>query len=136
MPNQGHSPSLAAGQTSNGGCRIYAAYVLTLVLGLRKDEIVGLPWVAVDSATNEIDVSWQLQRIRGRLIHKKHTKADDDQSGDMLPLPDICLAALELSRAWQDEAKEAAGERWKPIRLSPSGISSDDLVFTTALGTN
>ena len=54
----------------------------------------------------------------------------------MLPLPDICLAALELTRTWQQKAKEAAGERWKPVRLSPSGISSDALVFTTALGTN
>jgi hypothetical protein len=66
---------------------------------------------------SEIDVSWQLQRIRGQLIHKKRTKADDDQSGDVLPLPDICLAALELSRAWQDAAKEMAGERWKAVRL-------------------
>ena len=115
---------------------LYAAYVLTLVLGLRKGEIIGLPWVAVDSAANEIDVSWQLQRIRGRLIHKKRTKADDDQSGDVLPLPDICLAALELTRSWQHTMKETAGERWKPVRLSPSGISSEGLVFTTAAGTN
>ena len=115
---------------------LYAAYVLTLVLGLRKGEILGLPWMAVDSSANEIDVSWQLQRIRKQLIHKKRTKADDDQSGDVLPLPDICLAALELSRTWQGEAKEAAGERWKPVRLSPSGISSEGLVFTTAAGMN
>jgi integrase len=31
---------------------------------------------------------------------------------------------------------KAAGERWKPTRLSPSGISSGDLVFTTRTGTN
>ena len=94
------------------------------------------PWAAIDPAANEVDVSWQLQRIRQQLIHKKRTKADDDQSGAVLPLPDICLAALELTRTWQQEAKEAAGEGWKPVRLSPSGILSDELVFTTALGTN
>jgi integrase len=58
------------------------------------------------------------------------------QSGDVLPLPDICLTALELTRSWQQAAKEAVGERWKPVRVSPSGISSDGLVFTTASGTN
>lgn len=115
---------------------LYAAYVLTLVLGLRKGEILGLPWMAVDSSANEIDVSWQLQRIRKNLIHKKRTKADDDQSGDVLPLPEICLAALQLTRTWQKEANETAGERWQPVRLSPSGLSSGELVFTTALGTN
>jgi len=115
---------------------LYAAYVLTLVLGLRKGEVLGLPWAGVDSDASEIDVSWQLQRIRGQLIHKKRTKADHDQSGDVLPLPDICLAALEFSRAWQDKAKETAGERWKTVRLSPSNISSGDLVFTTPFGTS
>ncbi len=46
------------------------------------------------------------------------------------------MAALELTRTWQTAAREAAGPRWKPVRLSPSGIQSDDLVFTTATGTN
>jgi hypothetical protein len=115
---------------------LYAGYVLTLVLALRKGEVLGLPWETVDSSATEIDVSWQLQRIRGQLIHKKRTKANDDQSGDVLPLPDICLVALVLSRAWQDADKKAAGERWKPAQLSPSGVSSGDLVFTTRTGTN
>jgi hypothetical protein len=94
------------------------------------------PGSPAEPAASEIDVSWQLQRIRGQLIHKKRTKADDDQSGDILPLPDICLAALELRAAQQDAEKEAAGDRWTPVRLSPSGLSSDDLVFTTPAGTN
>jgi len=120
----------------NDGDPLYAAYVLTLVLGLRKGEVLGLPRAGVDSGASEIDVSWQLQRIRGQLIHKKRTKADDNQSGGILPLPDICLAALKLRRVQQGAEEEAAGERWKPVRLSPSGIRSDDLVFTTAVGTN
>lgn len=118
------------------GDPLYAAYVLTLVLGLRKGEVLGLPIAAVDSRAGEIDVSGQLQRIRGQLIHKMHTKADDDQSGDVLPLPDICMTALELRHAQHEAEKQRAGESWKPVRLSPSGIMSDDLVFTTATGTN
>ncbi len=113
----------------------YAAYVLILILGLRKGEVLGLPWRAVDSTAGEIGVSWQLQRIRRMLIHKKRTKTDDDQSGDTLPLPDICTAALELRRAQQTADRQAAGDRWAPVRLSPSGVMSDQLVFTTTHGT-
>jgi integrase len=110
--------------------------VLTLVLGLRKGEVLGLPRAAVDPGVGEIDVSGQLQRIRGQLIHKMRTKADDDQSGDVLPLPEICMTALELRHVQQEAERELAGESWKPVRLSPSGIMSDDLVFTTSTGTN
>lgn len=112
---------------------LYAAYVLILVLGLRKGEILGLPWLGIDFSVSELDVSWQLQRIRGNLIHKKRTKTDHDESGDVLPLPDICTAALE-SRQVQQAADKACG-RWAPIRLSPSGVISADLVFTTQRGT-
>jgi len=112
---------------------LYAAYVLILVLGLRKGEMLGLPWPAVNFGTSELDVSWQLQRIRGNLIHKKRTKADSDQSGDVLPLPDVCTAALELRQAQQ--AADATGTRWLPVQLAPSGLTSGDLVFTTTRGT-
>jgi integrase len=46
---------------------LYAAYVLILVLGLRKGEIVGLPWSAVNLDGAELDVGWRLQRIRREL---------------------------------------------------------------------
>jgi integrase len=39
---------------------LYAAYVLILVLGLRKGEIVGLTWQAVDLDRSELDTTWQL----------------------------------------------------------------------------
>jgi integrase len=35
---------------------LYAAYVLILVLGLRKGEVVGLPWSAVNLDRAELDV--------------------------------------------------------------------------------
>lgn len=113
---------------------LYAAYVLVLVLGLRKGEVLGIPWRAADFTANSLDVSWQLQRVRRKLIHKKRTKSDADQSGDMLPLPDICAAALKV-RAEQQTADRESADTWRPIRLVPSGILSGDLVFTSVRGT-
>ena len=103
----------------------YAAYVLILVNGLRKGEVIGLTWSSVDEDSGELDISWQLQRVGKELIHKERVKTEDSDADDTLPLPDICLAALRLRRDEQDVAREQAGGRWQ----------DSDLVFTTRWGT-
>jgi integrase len=50
---------------------LYAAYVLILVMGLRKGEVVGLPWSAVNLDPGELDIGWQLQRVRRQLLHRE-----------------------------------------------------------------
>jgi len=64
---------------------LYAAYVLILVLGLRKGEVVGLPWAAVNLDGAELDVGWQLQRIRRELLHRETKTETSDAT---LPLSD------------------------------------------------
>jgi integrase len=103
----------------------YAAYILILVNGLRKGEVIGLTWSGVDEDKRELDISWQLQRVGKRLIHKKRVKTEDSDADDTVPLPDICLAALKLRRDEQDAARGQAGSRWQ----------DSDLVFTTRWGT-
>ena len=39
---------------------LYAAYVLILVLGLRKGEVLGLRWADVRLDAGEVHVNWQL----------------------------------------------------------------------------
>ena len=70
---------------------LYAAYVLVLVLGLRKGETLGLTWNDVDLDEGELQVRLQLQRVRGRLLHRE-TKTEESDAP--LPLPGICVAAL------------------------------------------
>jgi hypothetical protein len=41
-----------------------------LVLGLRKGEVIGIPRNAVDLDTGELDIAWQLQRVRRQLLHR------------------------------------------------------------------
>ena len=48
---------------------LYAAYVLILVLGFRRGEVLGLTWENVKLDTGEITVQMQLQRINRRLVH-------------------------------------------------------------------
>jgi integrase len=81
--------------------------VLILVLGLRKDELLGLTWDRADLDGGELDVSRQFQRVRGQLHHlETKTPASDT----VLPLPNICVAALKGRQRSQEEARKRAGD--------------------------
>jgi integrase len=100
----------------------YAAYVLVLVLGLRKGELLGLGWDSIDLDNAELTVDWQLQRLSHRLV-RRETKTETSDA--TLPLPVICLTALTQQRANRETARQAAGELWHDSAL----------VFTTRYGT-
>lgn len=101
---------------------LYAAYVLILVLGLRKGEVLGLSWDDVDLDKAELTIGWQLQRI-GKQLLRRQTKTEE--SDDTLPLPDVCITALKIVREWQEAAKAKAGSSWQ----------GSELIFTTRNGT-
>jgi hypothetical protein len=70
----------------------------------------------------ELDISWQLQRVRGQLLHRA-TKTE--ASDATLPLPGICVTALRMRQKNQDAAR-AAADQWPETGL----------VFTTLAGTS
>jgi integrase len=101
---------------------LYAAYVLVLILGLRKGELLGLTWELVDFDTGELYVGEQLQRVGHQLI-RSQTKTETSEA--RLPLPDPCVTALRLRKQRQDADHERAGRGW----------IDTGLVFTTRHGT-
>ena len=102
--------------------RVYAAYVLILVLGLRKGEVLGLTWDDVDLDAGQLTIGWQLQRVRRQLLHRETKTQASDAA---LPLPEICRTALKIRKQEQDADREVAGEVWQP----------SNLVFTSRYGT-
>jgi integrase len=100
----------------------YAAYVLVLVLGLRKGELLGLTWSRVDLDAAELTVDMQLQRVGAELLHRS-TKTETSDA--RLPLPEVCAVALGERQADQQTARDAAGQTWQ----------GGDFVFTTRYGT-
>ena len=101
---------------------LYPAYVLVLVLGLRKGELLGLTWELVDLDGAELYVGEQVQRVGGQLL-RREPKTETSEAP--LPLPDLCTAALKLRRQQQEADRDEAGEAW----------SDTGLVFTTHYGT-
>ncbi|RVX46261.1 site-specific recombinase XerD [Nonomuraea polychroma] len=102
---------------------LYGAYVLILVLGLRRGEVLGLTWDCVDLAGEQLWISRQLTRVGGRLLHRETTKTEDSTAS--LPLFGLCVSALRHRRRVQEEARKVAGDQWK----------TSDLTFTTRTGT-
>ncbi|SRR6266498_175172 len=103
---------------------LYAAYVLILVLGMRKGEVLGVPVNAIDFEVAELEISYQLQRIGRKLLHRE-TKTEASDS--TLPLPSITVTALRLRLADRARDKELVPEHraWQ----------ENGLVFTTRYGT-
>jgi integrase len=128
-PERGQRPTWTVGEASRflDSARddhdpLYATYVLVLVNALTKGETLGLTWPGIDLAAGELETGWQLQRIRGELIHGRRARAEG--SGGTLPMPEISLVALRWHRDQQDAAREHAGDQWQ----------ASDLVFTTRWG--
>jgi len=121
---------------------LYAAYVLVLVLGLRKGEVLGATWDALDWGGWDrachrhgeqfcehcrdiyevtLHVDKQLQRVHRRLLHRE-TKTEE--SAAPLPLPDICVTALRRQYLRQQANARTAGSAWH----------ATNLIFTTRYG--
>lgn len=105
----------------HAGEALYPAFVLVLVLGLRKGEVLGLAWDQIDFDAGEVYISEQIQRV-GRQLLRREVKTETSEAP--LPLPDLCAAALKIRRAQQDADRTRAGDGW----------AETGLVFTTRYG--
>lgn len=105
------------------GDNLFAAWVLVLTLGLRRGEVLGLTWDSIDFEAGELYIDHQIQRAGRQILHRE-TKTED--SDDFLPLPALCLKALQMRRAQQLGDRKSAGHLWQDVH---------GLVFTTKYGT-
>ena len=104
------------------GETLYAAFVLVLVMGLRKGEVLGLAWELIDFDAAQLYVGEQVQRV-GHQLHRRQVKTETSEAP--LPLIDLCIAALKIRKEQQNADRERAGDAWVETGL----------VFTTRHGT-
>jgi integrase len=79
----------------HAGEALYAAFVLVLVLGLHRGEVLGLAWDQLDLEDADMHVGQQLQRVGHELIRRE---VKPETSEAPLPLPDLCIAALKIRK--------------------------------------
>ena len=90
--------------------RLFALYLCAVVLGLRRGELLGLTWSAVDLDVGRVVVRQALTWVAGRaVIQPPKTRA----GRRVIPLPDVVVTALREHRTRQDEERAAAGDRWE-----------------------
>jgi integrase len=94
--------------------QLYPAFVLLLLYGMRRGEVLGLRWQDIDLDVGKLCVRQQLQRIRGSL----HTGPVKTRAGSRdLPIPSLAHAALLMRKERQATDSEAFGRAWQDTGL-------------------
>jgi integrase len=88
-----------------------AMFRLSLTLGLRPGEVLGLQWQNVDLDAGTIQICTTLQRHDGKWVLKPTPKTD--KSEQTLPLPPSCVAALRKRRAEQNANRSTSCGYWE-----------------------
>ena len=100
---------------------LYTAFVLLILYGLRRGEVLGLRWDDIDFDGGTIHIRQQLQRVRGELfLAPVKTQAGKRD----LPLLDAAAQALKLQAEHQALYRIDMGSAWP----------ESGLVFTTRTG--
>jgi integrase len=87
------------------------AFFLDIYTGLRRSELLGLRWTAVDLSTRTLSVTETLQWIKGMGLVALQPKTD--RSKRAVSLPPSAVALLSGLKVKQREEREALGLEWK-----------------------
>ena len=112
------------------GTPLDAIVHLGLCLGLRRGEVLGLTWSAIDFMVPELEIRAGLKEVRvflptgERKIKRVIDRPKTRNSQRTLPIGEELLGALKRRKASQNEDRLRAGTTWV----------DNDLVFTNAIG--
>jgi len=94
----------------------------SIFYGLRRSEVLGLKWNAIDFDNNTFDIKHTVVRV-DKVLHKKDS-AKNDSSYRTLPMPDIIIDMLHRVKAAQDHYRS----------LQPNDYIDEGYVFTRENG--
>ncbi|MEV8517866.1 site-specific integrase [Dactylosporangium sp. NPDC051484] len=93
--------------THHADHRLYAAWVLAIVTGLRRGELLGLKWDKVDPNRRKVAVHWQRTTTSRNGVIEKAPKGKSKRT---VPLGTVTVTVLRTHRDRQDSEKAAAAE--------------------------
>jgi integrase len=95
--------------------------LLSVLYGLRRSELLGLTWEAVDLAKGTVRIEQGLIEVHGR---PEWSEGKNARSRRTIPIDKSTVAALKDHRRFQNEERLAAGREWNDF----------DLVVATRVG--
>ncbi|HLZ56781.1 MAG TPA: tyrosine-type recombinase/integrase [Ktedonosporobacter sp.] len=104
------------------GHRLEALFLLALITGMRRGELVGLRWKDINLDEGSIQVRRTVDRVPGEGL--KESKPKTASGRRKIMLPQVAVDALKEHRAHQEEIRAKAGSVWR----------EQDIVFCNALG--
>lgn len=104
------------------GERLEAFYVLALMTGLRRGELLGLRWEDIDLESRQLHVRQALQRVGGGL---QLVEPKTQSSLRTVVLPRLAVRYLREHRKRQNTERLTLGEAWQ----------DNGLVFASSIGT-
>jgi integrase len=104
------------------GERLEAFYVLALMTGLRRGELLGLHWEDIDLDSRQLHVRRALQRVGGSL---RFVEPKTEASLRTVVLPRLAVRYLREHRKRQNTERLTLGEAWR----------DHGLVFASWVGT-
>jgi integrase len=100
--------------------RLYAAFFLAFMSGLRRGELLALRWRNIDLKAGTLHVRQTLVRARNHDEGRTQivfSEPKTPQSRRTIPIPDECLTALKQHKARQAEEKLMLGDGYEDYGL-------------------
>ena len=104
------------------GERLEALYVLALMTGLRRGELLALRWDDIDFGSRQLHVRRAMQRVDGKL---QVAEPKTSSSRWTVVLPRLAVRHLQEHKKRQDAERLALAEAWR----------EHGLVFASSIGT-
>jgi integrase len=91
---------------------LVAPFLVDVVTGLRRGELLGLKWEDIDFKNKTITINGTLYRRKGEGLKYKPKTKTDSSDNRVIPIPDAIVEVLRKEKALQDEMREKLGNSY------------------------
>jgi integrase len=91
---------------------LVAPFLVDVVTGIRRGELLGLKWEDIDFKNKTITVNGTLYRRKGEGLKYKQKTKTDSSDNRVIPIPDTVVEVLKKEKALQDEMKKKFGNSY------------------------
>jgi integrase len=91
---------------------LVAPFLVDVVTGLRRGELLGLKWEDIDFKNKTITINGTLYRRKGEGLKYKPKTKTDSSDNRVIPIPDAIVEVLRKEKALQDKTREKLGNSY------------------------